>query len=183
MARIRDRAGALRRSERGFTLIELLVAATMGLVVLGGAVTVFIGAIHSEPRVSSKVTAIQQGRVAVERITREVRQGVEATGTTSQLSLIAYVKESPCGGAPASQSKACQVTYTCAAGECLRTVKEPDGSTVGPSSQFVSGLSSNNVFSYAPEGESEYVGVSFSFSTQEGGPVVVAGGATLRNSE
>ncbi len=183
MAGIGDRAGAVRRSEGGFTLIELLVAATMGMVVLGGAVTVFIGAIHSEPRASSKVTAIQQGRVAVERITRELRQGVEvSTATPAQLSLVTYVKQSPCGGAVATKARACRVTYACSAGGCSRTVEEPNGIPAGTTSQIVSGLSSGNVFTYSPdESEPEYVGVALSFATQEGGPVVIADGAALRN--
>jgi Tfp pilus assembly protein PilW len=183
MAWIGDRAGALRRSEGGFTLIELLVAATMGMVVLGGAVTVFIGAIQSEPRTSSKVTAIQQGRVVVERMTRELRQAVDvSTATPNQLSLVTYVKQSPCGGAPAANAKACQVTYACTTVACSRTVKEPDGSSAGTTSQIVSGLSSGNVFTYAPnQTEPDYIGVELSLVTQGGGPVVISDGTALRN--
>jgi Tfp pilus assembly protein PilW len=183
MARMGDRAGALPRSEGGFTLIELLVAATMGMVVLGGAVTVFIGAVRSEPRASSKVTAIQQGRVAVERITRELRQGVDvSTATPSQLSLITYVKQSPCGGAPATNAKACRVTYACTTVECTRTVQEAGGGSAGTTTQVVSGLSSGNVFTYSPDvTDPDYVGIELSFATQEGGPVVIADGAALRN--
>jgi Tfp pilus assembly protein PilW len=183
MARIRHRAAALRRSERGFTLIELLVATMMSMVVFGGAVTVFIGAIHSEPRTSSKVSAIQQGRVAVERITRELRQGVDVSAATpSQLSLITYVKQSPCGGAPAANAKACRVTYACTTAECSRTVQEPSAGSVGTTSQVVSGLFSSNVFTYSPdETDPDYIGVKLSFTTQEGGPVVIADGTALRN--
>ncbi len=185
MAWIGDTAGALRRSERGFTLIELLVAATMGMVVVGGAVTVFIGAVRSEPRASSKVTAIQQGRVAVDRITRELRQGVDVSiANADEVSLVTYVKQSPCGGAPANESRACQVTYSCAAGECLRTVEEPNASSAGAAVQVVSGLSSNAVFSYSPSlVNPDYVGVRLSFEAQEGGPVVISDGAALRNGE
>jgi Tfp pilus assembly protein PilW len=183
MRPIGETAGALRRSERGFTLIELLVAATMGMVVLGGAVTVFIGAIHSEPRASSKVTAIQQGRVVVERMTRELRQGVDvSTAMPGQLSLVTYVKQSPCGGAPAANAKACQVTYTCTSNECSRKVEEPSGTPAGTTTQIVSGLSSGNVFTYSPDAtDPDYVGIELSFATQEGGPVVIADGAALRN--
>ena len=185
MARVGDTAGELRRSERGLTLIELLVAALIGMAVLGGAVTVFVGAVRSEPRVSSKVTAVQQGRVAVERITREVRQGLDVpTATAAQLSLVTYVKQATCGGAAAGESKACLVTYTCTAGECTRTVAKPDGSSPGAAVQVVSGLASTNVFSYVPsepEADPTYVGVELALTTREGGPVVIADGATLRN--
>jgi type II secretory pathway pseudopilin PulG len=185
MARLVDSARELRRSERGFTLIELLVAATMGMVVIGGAVTVFIGAVQSEPRTASKITALQQGRVVTERITRELRQGIEVVdgSTASQLSLITYVKET-CTGAPATQSQACLVSYSCVGEVCTRTVKAPDGSTTGPAVQVVSGLASTNVFTYSdpdPVSGPTYVDVEFTFTTREGGPVVVADGASLRN--
>lgn len=188
MGRVGDTAEALRRSERGYTLIELLVAAMIGMVVLGGAVTVFVGAVRSEPRTASKVAAIQQGRTGVERITRELRQGLDVldapTPTSSQLSLITYVKQSSCAGPPAGSSIACLVTYNCMADECTRTVEEPDESASGPAVRVVSGLSSTDVFSYSPSSsDPTYVGVELSLTTQEGGPVVIADGAVLRNGE
>jgi prepilin-type N-terminal cleavage/methylation domain-containing protein len=187
MGSIGDTAGALRRSERGFTLIELLVATTIGIMVLGGAVTVFLGAVRSEPRTSSHVTAVQEGRVVLERITRELRQGVEVvdtpTPTASQLALVTYVKQSTCGGAPAANSIACRVTFTCDEGACSRVVELPGGGSPGAPTQLVSGLATTNVFTYAPSAaEPSYVGVELAFSTQPGtDPVVVADGAALRN--
>lgn len=186
MSGIGDTAGALRRSEGGYTLIELLVAAAMGMVVLGGAVTVFIGAVRSEPRTSAQVAAIQQGRVVAERITRELRQGVEVVPAgASGLELITYLPDGSCGGSPGIEAEPCSVTYACSSGVCTRTVALPDGSSPGAAVQTVSGLASNEVFTYSPsvEPDPEYVGVEFAFAMQEGGPVVVADGATLRNRE
>lgn len=189
MRRIGNIVERLRRSQQGFTLVELLVATSIGLVVLGGAVTVFVGAVRSEPRTSAKVTAIQQGRVAAERITRELRQGFDvlglpdvATPTASQLSLLTYVKQSTCGGSPAAASIPCRVTYTCAAGVCSRTVAQPNGSSPGPKTQVVSGLATTSVFTYVPSATNPtYIGVELAFTTQEGAdPVVVADGASLR---
>jgi type II secretory pathway pseudopilin PulG len=181
VGRLVERADELRRSEGGFTLIELLVSAMIGMVVIGGAVTVFIGAVRSEPRTASRITALQQGRVATERITRELRQGIEVLdgSTSSQLSLISYVNGT-CAGAPATQSQACQVTYSCSGEACTRVVKAPDGSVSGPAVQVVSGLASTDVFTYSTS-EPEYVGVELTFKTHEGGPAVVADGASLRN--
>lgn len=185
MTRIGERAAALRRSEGGFTLIELLVAATMGMVVLGGAVTVFIGAIHSEPRASSKITAIQQGRVAVERITRELRQGADVLPAgSSGLELITYLPHGACEASSEEGAEPCLVTYACTTVDCSRTVQDPGGGSAETTSQLVSGLSSSNVFSYSPdESEPDYVGVRLSFATREGGPVVIADGAAPRNGE
>lgn len=186
MARLADTARALGRDERGHTLIELLVAATIGMVVLGGAVTVFVGAVRSEPRTADKVGSIQEGRWAVERMVRELRQGVDVpTSEPGQLGLITYLPAGSCGSA-AGEAEACLVSYDCAEGACTRTVAEPDGGEPGAAVQTVSGLSSTEVFSYSspePEAGPTYVGVRLSFAAREGGPVVIADGAALRNAE
>ncbi|HEX8690468.1 MAG TPA: prepilin-type N-terminal cleavage/methylation domain-containing protein, partial [Solirubrobacterales bacterium] len=119
----RRAVAGLRREESGFTLIELLVATAVGLVVVGGALTVFMGGIRSEPRTASQVTAIQQARVTVDRITRELRQGWETPITSkTQLAIVTYVKAASCGGAAASTAIPCRVTYNCSAGACTRVV-------------------------------------------------------------
>lgn len=185
MARIGEIAEALRGSERGYTLIELLVAATIGMVVLGGAVTVFVGAVRSEPRTASKVSGVQEGRVAVERITREVRQGISIeTAEPSTMSLVTYVPPGSCATPPAESREPCRVTYACAAGQCTRTVAEPDGGEPGAAVLVASGLASNEVFAYSPnepEVPPSYVDVELSFEAREGGPVTIADGAELRN--
>jgi Tfp pilus assembly protein PilW len=185
MGRIGDTAAALGRSERGYTLIELLVATMMGFVVVGGAVTVFVGALHSEPRASSKADAIVRGRIAVERITRDVRQGADVVAASpSQLELVTYLPQASCVSTATKGAEACRVRYACAAGKCSRTVSRPDGSAAGAAVLVAGELSSNEVFSYAPSGAGavpSYVGVELSFAMREGGPVVIADGASLRN--
>jgi Tfp pilus assembly protein PilW len=184
MGRMSKAAARLRREERGLTLIELLIAAAAGLVVVGGAMTMLIGAVHSEPRTSSKAAAIQQGRVTVDRITRELRQGIETQMTSStQLKIITYVKAATCGGAAASTSIPCEVTYSCSGGACTRLVAPPNGIPTGPAVQVASGLTSNDVFSYIyPPASSDptFVGVSLSFDS-EGEPVTLTDGVALRN--
>ena len=182
-ASVGRRASALRREEGGFTLIELMIAASLGLVVIGAAMTVFIGVIRSEPRTTSKVVAIQEARVTVDRITRELRQGLDTpTTSSSQLAIVTYVKAATCGGAAASSSIVCRVTYDCAAGVCTRVVSQPDGSAPGPAAQVVSGLASSSVFSYLPDAaEPTYVGVSLALETG-GDPVTLGDGVALRNT-
>lgn len=179
---MRKTAAALRREEGGVTLIELLIAASVGLVVVGGALTMFMGAIRSEPRTASKVASIQQARTTVDRITRELRQGLETpTATASKLAIVTYVKAATCGGAAASTSIPCRVTYECEAGACTRIVAKPDGSAPGSEVQVASGLASSSVFSYSPsEVDPTYVGVTFAFSTN-GDPVTLSDGVALRN--
>lgn len=183
MRRVRKAAAPLCGEERGLTLIELLIAASVGLVVIGGALTMFIGAVRSEPRTASKVAAIQQARVTVDRITRELRQGLETpTASPSQLAIVTYVKAATCGGAAASTSIPCRVTYTCSAGNCTRVVAQPNGSAPGAAVQVASGLTSSSVFSYLPSAtDPTYVGVSFVFATDSEQPVTLEDGVALRN--
>jgi prepilin-type N-terminal cleavage/methylation domain-containing protein len=163
MRATRKAAAALRREERGFTLIELLVATLVGLVVVGGALTVFVSGIRSEPRAAAKVEAIQQARVTVDRITRELRQGWETPTTSSnQLAIVTYVKVATCGGGAASTAIPCRVTYTCTAGACTRTVAQPDGTAPGPA---------------------VHVGVAFAFDSGGAEPVTLGDGVALRNAE
>jgi type II secretory pathway pseudopilin PulG len=184
MSRARKGASALHREERGLTLIELLIATTLGLVVIGAALMMFTSAVGSQPRDTSKVAAIQQARTAVDRITRELRQGLEIVPTPSagQLALVTYVKAATCGGAAASTSIPCRVTYTCSSGKCTRVVAQPSGSSPGPAVQVVSGLASNSVFTYLPSvADPGYVGVSFAISTSGSQPFTLGDGVTLRN--
>jgi hypothetical protein len=183
MSRIREAVASLRRAEDGYTLIELLVASMMGIVVLGAAVMVFIGAVRSEPRTASKVAAIEQGRIAVERITRDVRQASSIpTYAPGQLALITYVRQSSCNGGAATTSIPCRVTYSCSVDACTRTVSQPNGSLPGPAVSVVTGLASGEPFVYAEgSGEPAYVEVELAFETREGGPVVIADGAATRN--
>lgn len=170
------------------TLVELLLAAVLGLVVISGAFTMFAGAIHSQPRDSAKVTALQEARTTVDRITRELRQGLEVvpsapTPSASQLAIVTYVKAATCGGAAASASIPCRVTYTCSGTTCTRVVAQPNGSAPGPTVQVASGLTSANVFTYAYQPsatEPTYVGVSLSVSGS-GQPFTLSDGVALRN--
>lgn len=185
MSRTRRAAAALAREQRGLTLVELLVATMLGLLVFGAGLSIFLSAVRSEPRTGSKVAAIQQARFTVDRIVRELRQGLEVaktpTPSPSQLAIVTYVKAATCGGTAASTSIPCRVTYTCTAGTCTRTVAKPDGSSPGGAVQVASGLASSSVFSYSPSDTAPtYVGVTFAFST-DSEPVTLGDGAALRN--
>jgi type II secretory pathway pseudopilin PulG len=174
---------ALRREEGGLTLIELLIATSLGLVVIGAALTMFVSTIRSQPRDTSKVAAMQEARTTVDRITRELRQGLEVvpTPSASQLAIVTYVKAATCGGTAASTSIPCRVTYTCSGTTCTRVVAQPNGSAPGPAVRVASGLASTSVFSYLPSAaDPGYVGVSLSVSGS-GQPFTLSDGVTLRN--
>jgi Tfp pilus assembly protein PilW len=191
MGRLRQAWVALRRSEAGMTLIELSVATMLGLLVIGVAATIVTTAVRSEPKATSKAAGVQQARVVMDRMTREIRQGLSVpTATSTQLSVVTYVDSATCGGAAATTAIVCRVNYTCTAGSCTRTVARPDGTAPGPARRVVSGLSSSAVFGYGigstcttSATSPTYVCLSLAFPAKGGGnAITLRDGVALRNS-
>jgi prepilin-type N-terminal cleavage/methylation domain-containing protein len=180
-ARIRAAAG----EGAGFTLPELLIATVLSLVVIGGAVMAFSASMNDQPKLNSQAAGIQQARTTMEQLTRELRQGSTVpSASASQLSIVTYVNSTTCGGAHASSSIQCRVTYSCSSGACTRTEAKPDGTSPGPAVQVVSGLSSNNVFTYTPPTSTApaYVSVNLAFPPQSSNQgITLSDGAALRN--
>ena len=110
-------------------MIELLLVITLSLIVIGGTVGVLIAGMRSEPRIAERTADIQAARVAMERLTREIRQGATVTTATgSTIALVTNVNSATCGGAHAAEARPCRVTYACTSGKCTRTEVNPDGS-------------------------------------------------------
>jgi type II secretory pathway pseudopilin PulG len=170
------------RDDRGFTLPELLIATVLAMMVIGAAVTIFTAGIRSQPRVDTQAAAIQQARVAMENMIRELRQGSSVpSATASQLAVVTYVHNATCG----TTTPQCRVTYTCAtSGTCTRVVSRPDGTSPAAPARIVSGLATNNVFTYAPPTTTTpaSVGVVLAFPGEGGGnAITLSDSATLRN--
>jgi type IV pilus assembly protein PilW len=167
----------------GFTLVEMLIATVLGLIVIGGAVMAFTASIRSQPRIDAQAHAIGEARTTMERMVGELRQGSTiSNASTSQLSIVTYV-DSTCGGASATTATQCQVTYACSGGACTRRLAKPDGTSPTSATQVVSGLSTNNVFSYSPSATAAtYVGVTLILPSQPGhNAITLSDGAALRN--
>jgi type II secretory pathway pseudopilin PulG len=192
MGRIRDNA----RSEEGWTLVEMLVAASLGLLIVGAALSMFVGGLQSQPRAAAQSAGVTQAQTAIERMTRELRQGsAVVTATSTQIAVITYVDDATCGGAAGSTAISCRVTYACSGGACSRTVAQPNGSAPGAARTVVSGMSSSNVFAYVPNagGSSScaaagaatptYVCVTLAFPDNGGrNAITLSDGVGLRNS-
>jgi prepilin-type N-terminal cleavage/methylation domain-containing protein len=58
------------RDDRGFTLIELLVAMTIGMIVLGAALTIVTVSTNASRRVQQRTDATARGRVGTEQVLR-----------------------------------------------------------------------------------------------------------------
>jgi Tfp pilus assembly protein PilW len=196
-SRLRGRDG-----EAGLTLVELLVAAAMSIIVVGAASSMLISAVRDQPALSKRAQNISSARWVLERITREVRNGIEVnrtTATASSVSLRTYVRRSTCGGAVSSNAKVpaipCQVTYSCTATACSRREAGP-GIESGTAVTVFKGIDSSAVFCYVPSANANpticgpagttaptYVGVTLHIPNPGGsGDLTVSDGASLRNA-
>jgi type II secretory pathway pseudopilin PulG len=183
IARLRGSAG-----EGGFTLVELLVASAMGVVVMGAVASLLISAVRDQPKISKQAQNVTTARWVLERLTREVRNGVVVNkASAGEVSFQGYVRHSTCGGtgslASTSPAIKCQITYTCNTTSCSRIESAP-GTYTGTSQPVFSGIDSNQVFTYAPSSaEATYVKVTLRLPNPSGtGALTVSDGASLRNA-
>ena len=172
-------------SEDAFTLIELLLVISLTLIILGGTVGVLTAGIRSEPRIAERTADIQAARVAMERLTREIRQGSSVTTATgSQFAIVTNVNSATCGGAHSTEVRSCRVTYSCSAGQCTRTEANPDGSGTPSTEVVVRGIgSTSTVFSYSPSAAApSYIEIKLEFPAAAGDDsITLTDGVSLRN--
>jgi len=176
-------------SDGGFTLPELLIATAIGLLVVGAAVTVFSAAVRSQPQVSDRNAAIQQARTMTEGLTRELRQGSNATSTAGgNLAVLTYVPRASCGSTAIGPATRCKIFYSCdGAGACTRSECPPNFTAVGPgcgpTRTVVTGLADSNVFTVSPRVPGEaYVSTRLAFPAANGeDAITLQDGVALRN--
>ena len=100
MTRLRERFAGARR-EAGFTLIELLVASTMGRHRARRGRLAGDQRDEDQPEISKRAQNITTARWVLERLTREIRNGIAvdpSRATASEVSFRTYVRRSTCGG-------------------------------------------------------------------------------------
>ncbi len=194
------RLGALDR-EAGVTMMEVLVATAMSLVVVGGATAMLISAVRGQPQQSKRAENITTARWQLDRITRELRNGVSVTSgpqTAKSRSLPASVTP-PAAALPDQLERdlaiVCQVTYTCTTTSCTRIEAKKARSPVPPRT-IVTGIDTSSVFCFVPSTETDptkcgpaattpptYVGVTLHVPNPAGrGELTVSDGASLRSA-
>jgi Tfp pilus assembly protein PilW len=186
MSRVRARlAGG--NGEAGLTLIELLVASAMGVVLLGAVGSMVIGSMRAQPEVSKRAQNITSARWVLERLTKEIRNGVSVdTALPNEISFKTYLRHSSCGSSTtlASNQPAilCQVTYGCSTTTCSRIEAAP-GVETGTAKPVFDGIDDSSVFSYVPNLEDPtFVGVTLHLPNPEGSAdLTISDGASLRN--
>jgi len=174
--------------EGGFTLIELLVSMTMGVVVLGAVGSLVVSAMKDQPKISERAQDITTARWVLERLTREIRDGIRVDkATSSSVSFETYVRHTACGGTTLLASTAtpikCEVTYACTTTACSRTEAAP-GVYTGKATRIFEGIDSSSVFAYSPSAkEATFVKVTLNMPNPTGyAPMTVSDGASLRNA-
>jgi Tfp pilus assembly protein PilW len=176
-------------TEAGLTLIELLVAATMSVIVVGGATSMLISAVRQQPEISQRSQDISTARYVLERMTREIRNGITVVAkesSASTLTFTAYSRHAVCGStgsmAPGESAHVCKITYSCSATACSRAETESTATGPGTAAPLISGIDSAKVFSYSPElEEATFVSVNLRIPEADGADhLIISDGATLR---
>jgi len=184
------------------TLIEMLVAALMSVVIVGASCSMLISAVRDQPALSKKAQNVTTARYQLERMVREIRNGVKLETTTpSQVVFVSRVRRVSCGGALQTSTTAepvqCRITYSCSGKVCTRSEATLEGIPVGGSTVAASGLGDTDVFCFVPSAETDptncgppkaatsptYVGVNLAVPNPEGpGLLTISDGATLRTA-
>lgn len=202
MRRLFRRALARAGDESGLTLVELLVASAMSVILIGGAGSMVISAMRAQPETSKRAQDVSSARWVLERMTREIRNGIRIDqANSSSFSLLTYVRRATCGGSVPSSSTTpaikCQVTYQCTTTACTR-LEAAEGVYSGAPKTFFSGINSSEAFCYVPStepnpltcgpaasvGGTTYVGVRLRLPRPDGTgtALTVSDGASLRNA-
>jgi Tfp pilus assembly protein PilW len=197
---VRQRLGAMD-GEAGMTLIELLVAMVMGIIVVGGATAMLISAVRDQPKQQQQAENISTARYELERMTREIRNGVSlTTASTNNVSFVARVRRTSCGGAVSTSSTPaiqCQIVYSCTTSACTSVEREVGATTGGTPTTIVTGIDSSEVFCFVPSANTDptecgaaksgttptYIGVTLHVPNPSGpGSLTVSDGASLRSA-
>jgi prepilin-type N-terminal cleavage/methylation domain-containing protein len=185
---VRQRLG---ETEKGLTLIEMLIAAAVGVVVLGATSTMLVSTVRTQPKISERAEDASTSRWVLERMTREIRNGitVQSGSSASTLSFTAHVRHAVCGSStnlPASTAAIeCKVTYSCDSTKCTRAETTPAAVGSGTPVTVFTGINNEKIFSYSPQIEgASFVGVTLRFPNPDGGGnFTISDGATLRGAD
>jgi type II secretory pathway pseudopilin PulG len=191
MTWLRRRLGG-RSGETGLTLIELLIAAAMSVVLVGAAASMMISAVQTQPELSKRSQDISSARWILERMTREIRNGIaiEPGATGAVVSFTAFVRQASCGSGtplpPESSAIECEITYDCSSGtSCTREETDPELPVAAAPKTIFTGIASDKVFNFSPNpSEATFIGVTLRFPNPDGdGFLTVSDGASLRTAD
>jgi hypothetical protein len=157
---------------------------------MGAVGTMVVQTLKAQPELSKRSENITTARWVLERMTREIRNGVKVdpeTALPNEVSFTTYVRHAECGkgGALASSKPAilCQVTYGCSTTACSRIEAEP-GVKAGTAVPIFEGIDNSNVFTYEPNAKTPtFIGITLHLPNPNGpSDLTISDGASLRNA-
>jgi len=184
------------------TLIEMLVASAMSVVLLGAIGSMVVSTMRAQPDISKRGQDVSSARWVMERMTREIRNGVRVDqATPTKVSILTYVRRTACGSGAATVATTpaikCEVTYECTTTACTR-IEAAAGVYTGTAKTVFSGINSSQVFCFVPStgadplacgpaisaAQATYVGVKLQMPNPSSGgtALTVSDGASLRNA-
>ncbi len=176
----------LRSDQRGFTLVELLVAMPLALLLVFAALNLYRVAADGQSATGNRADAVQSARVALERMTRELRQVGPPVGVSlspvrfSSSQVMDYTTWTrPAGGASVQRN----VHYDCSGGRCMRS-EGPIGGALGTPTLVVDGVQNLDVFDPRPDAlYPNYVAIKLNVRVNgQTRPITVTDGVELRNA-
>ncbi len=162
----------------GYTLIELLVVMAILSVVVGGIVTLFASGLNSEADQNRRFQAQQDGRLALDKLRREVHGGctisTPTTYNTALSSVTIYFSTDNCASGSHS------VTW-CTTGGSGRYALYRIAATscTGATAKFADYLTSGTIFTYLPPNSHLVTSTSLGQGTGAGAIVTQDGSSTL----
>lgn len=163
--------------EAGFTLVELLVTMVTALIILAALLGLWVQAAGHERSNAARYDTLDRAATALERMTREVRDAVQAARPSPDVLVLQVWTFPPSGGAPSATR---EIRYECGhAGTvadtfaCLRI----DGAE---RTAVVDGLTRAAVFE--TPADTRAVRMRLDVSVKDAAnPIVLRSSATLRN--
>jgi prepilin-type N-terminal cleavage/methylation domain-containing protein len=146
----------LRSDESGYSLVELITVTAILSIVLGGLTTVFVQGSNAELDLNNRFQAQQSGRVALDRIRREVHCASAITATaynTTQVSTVTENLPSQCIGGGGSVTW-CVLPEPGGPSTRYALYRQLNGSCTTSSIKWADWLLTQNVFRYTVQSSS-----------------------------
>jgi hypothetical protein len=179
---VSDRVRLLRDGEAGVSLVELLVAASLSMVLLLAAFSLYEASSRSELMSNNRSEAVLEARDGLERMTRELRQALPVTGQSPLLQSATNVVFQTVVPGTATQTTppVRWVRYDCGAGNaCRRTTSAVFPPPTNGGDTIVSGLVTNDVFALP---QTNFISVKLAVRVPgQNSPVTMRNGVTIRN--
>ena len=173
------------------------------MIVVGGATTMLISAVRAQPKQQKQAENIDTARFELERMTREIRNGVVVTASAPNgVSFVARVRRTSCGGSGTDERRARPRSNARSSTAARRPPARGSNGQVGKTSggvvsTIVTGINSSEVFCFVPSSNPDptecgpaqpsksptYIGITLKVPNPSGpGLLTISDGASMRSA-